>query len=391
LPQEYQLDWATGLYIFDKDNHFLISARGPDLYLKIENDREEKISPRGDGLYAVENTEIKIKFHRSGNSIANSITLYFPDKQIVAARKLLITKEQSYFSKVKELVIFMVILLVLVGISPYLYRPIKEKCLRNASPMSCRLANFMAPIFSSKKEMEAIRGQLSKTTYSESRADIQQACQEGDQNACLEVAKQKFQIGVKEDSFTILKKSCFEHAHGPSCQQWYQYLILESKVTQAQEMILNACEKKIGLACHEYGWILRKNKDPQFVTYFDKACTQNESESCFELGKHHLQFNRNRSYDYFKKACLGYHRKACDLRDKVEAFFEAESECLKQDDAHACFLMASFEFDYGDRAKSLTYYKMACSKGSAHACTFLKRSEAFNQFEKENKKSLETI
>jgi len=391
LSQEHQLDWAHGLYIHDKDNSFVISSRGGELYLKIDATTEEKMTASGDGLYKVENTDISVKFHRSEKGAASSITLFFPDKQIVATRKLLIDRDQSYFSKVKELSVFIVVVVVLAVLSPYIYKPVKESCLQKGSQISCRMANIFAPLFSDEKEMSAISNQLSKFDYSSTREDIQQACQDGDQNSCLEISKQKFKIGSKDNSYEILEKSCYEFKHGASCQQWYEYLVLESKVAQAQEMIITACDKGVSLACHEYAWKLKKAQDNRYVTYFDKACSMNESESCYELGKYHLQFNRTRSYDYLKNACLGYHRKACDLRDKVEAYFDAESECLKRDDAHACFLMASFEFDYGDRKKAFSYYSMACNKGSAHACTFLKRSEAFHQFEKENKKDIDTI
>ncbi len=391
LPQDNQLEWAIGLYKHDNDNNFVISNRGNELYLKIDNESEEKLSPSGDGLYQVENTNIKVKFHRVDNGMANSITLYFPDRQVVASRKLLISKDQSYFSKVRELMIFIGIFLILAALSPFIYRPIKANCLEHGSRMSCKMANIMAPIFSGQDEINAIHNQLSKFKYSESRADVLQSCEAGDQNSCLEVAKQKFAIGAKDQSFAILKKGCFEFKHGLSCQQWYNYLIADSQIELATQIIDEACDKGVGLACHEYGWKLKKAKNAQFVKYFDKACSLNEAESCYELGKYHLQFNRNRSYDYLKKSCMGYHRRACDLRDKVEAYFDAESECLKKDDAHACFLMASFEFDYGDRQKSLQYYKMACDKGSAHACTFLKRSETFNQFEKDKQKDLDTI
>ncbi len=391
MPQNNSLEWATGIYKHDNDNNFVISNRGNELYLKVDDQTEEKLSPSGDGLYQVENTQIKVKFHRVDHAMANSITLFFPDKQVVASRKILLTKDQSYFSKVKELAIFLIIFIVLAALSPFIYKPIKTSCLTHGTQTSCRLANLLAPIYSGQEEIDAIHNQLSKFTYSESRADVQQACSDGDQNSCLEVAKQKFVIGAKDQAYTLLKTGCFEAKHGASCQQWYNYLIIDSQIELAEQIMVEACDKNIALACHEYGWKLKKSKKSEFVKFFDKACTLNEAESCYELGKYHLQFNRNRSFDYLKKACLGYHRRACDLRDKVEAFFDAESECLKKDDAHACFLMASFEFDYGDRQKSLQYYKMACDKGSAHACTFLKRSETFNQFEKEKQEDLDTI
>lgn len=391
MSQQNQLEWATGLYKHDDENNFVVSNRGNELYLKIDENTEEKLSASGDGLYQLENTSIKVKFHRVDNGIANSLTLYFPDKQIVASRKILISKDQSFFSKVKELMIFIILFIILAAVSPLIYRPIKSSCLRHGSQLSCRMANLMAPIYSNKEEIDAIHNQLSKFKYSETRADVRQACADGDQNSCVEVAKQKFQIGAKDQAFDLLKKGCYGFKHGQSCQQWYTFLVNESLVDQANEMIVAACDKGVALACHEYGWKLKKAKNNDYVKFFDKACGLGEPESCYELGKYHLQFNRTRSYDYFKRSCLGYHRRACDLRDKIEAYFDAKDECLKKDDAHACFLMASFEFDYGDREKSIQYYKMACSKGSAHACTFLKRNETFNQFEKDKKKDLDTI
>lgn len=391
MSQVHQLDWATGLYKHDQDNHFVISARADQLYLKLDETTEEKLIARGDGLYQVEKTEIKVKFHRSENGAAGSITLFFPDKQVVATRKILISRDQSFFSKVKELAIFIIVVIALAALSPLIYKPIAKSCLKGSSPTACRIASLFAPLYTTKKESEAIRNQLSRTDYSETRADVLQACEDGDQNSCLEVAKQKYQIGAKEESYKILKKGCFEFKHGLSCQQWYNSLLTDSQIAKATEIMIEACEKGVALACHEYAWKLKKAKDNRYVTYFDKACGMNEAESCYELGKYHLQFNRNRSYDYLKRACYGYHRKACDLRDKVEAYFDAERSCLKEDDSHACFLMASFEFDYGDRTKSFSYYKMACDKGSAHACTFLKRSKAFNDFEKQGQEKLDTI
>ncbi len=391
MSQEHQLDWATGLYKHDNDNHFVITAVEGALYLKMDDKNEEKLSAGGDGLYSIENTNIKVKFHRTDKSAASSITIYFPDRQVVATRKILIAHDQSYFAKVKELGLFLSIFIVLGAISPLLYNPIKKSCLAHGSKLSCQMANLIAPLFSNQKEIDAIGNELSKYSYSDTRADVVQACATGDQNSCIEVAKQKYQIGAKDKAYEILSKGCYEFKHGGSCQQWYNFLIQDSNIEKAEEIITKACDQGVSLACHEYGWKLKKAKDARYVNFFDKACTMSEAESCYELGKYHLQFNRTRSFDYLKKACLGYHRKSCDLRDKVEAYYEAESECLKQDSAHACFLMASFEFDYGDRAKSLTYYKMACDKGSAHACTFLKRSEALNKFEESNQKDPETI
>lgn len=391
MSQSNQLEWATGLYEHDDKNNFVVSNRGNELYLKIDESTHEKLSASGDGLYQLDNTSIKVKFHRADGGMANSITLYFPDKQIVASRKILISKEQSFFSKVKELMIFIILFIILAAISPLIYKPIKSSCLNHGTQLSCRIANLMAPIYSNKEEINAIHNQLSKFKYSETRADVQQACSDGDQNSCVEVAKQKFKIGAKDQAFQLLKKGCFEFKHGASCQQWYNFLITDSQVELATKIIIQACDKGVALACHEYGWKLKKSKNNNYVKFFDKACTLSEPESCYELGKYHLQFNRSRSYDYFKRACLGYHRRACDMRDKIEAYFDAKDECLKKDDAHACFLMASFEFDYGDQDKSIQFYKMACDKGSAHACSVLKRNETFNQYEKKNKKDLDTI
>ena len=229
---QQQLDWATGLYKYDNDNHFVISDKEGSLYLKVDDKTVEKLSAGGDGLYSVENTNIKVKFHRTDNSAASSITVYFPDRQVVASRKILISKDQSYFSKVKELGIFISIFVVLAAISPLLYNPIKKSCLSHGSKLSCQIANMMAPVFSTKKEIDAIGNELSKYSYSQTRADVVQACESGEQNSCIEVAKQKFQIGAKDKAYEILNRGCFEFKHGGSCQQMYNFLIQESNISE---------------------------------------------------------------------------------------------------------------------------------------------------------------
>ncbi|MCR9206293.1 MAG: hypothetical protein NXH75_17055, partial [Halobacteriovoraceae bacterium] len=224
-----------------------------------------------------------------------------------------------------------------------------------------------------------------------SAEENKEACKEGNAQACLEEAKSFVRINKKEEAIKLLEENCFSRKDGPSCQFWRDFMIADGNVEKANNIMTTSCDFGVAIGCYELAWKLKKEqKSAESVTYFDKACQLGEEKSCYELGLHHLKYDRKRSLDYLISSCRGYHRQACDLREKVDKYFVQKKKCLDDNDPQACFLIASFEQDYGDKSLALKQYKKACSLGNKLACNIIKTDARVKELKKSGN-SIDTI
>jgi hypothetical protein len=99
LTQEHRLQGLAGIYKQNDGSTFVVLIKGNDLYLKVDSANEELLTPGGDGLYSVGDTNAKIKFNITAHAIAASLTFYLKDRQTVATKDLQILKEKTFFEK----------------------------------------------------------------------------------------------------------------------------------------------------------------------------------------------------------------------------------------------------------------------------------------------------
>lgn len=391
MSSDERLKALAGVYKQNDGNTFVILLQSNSLHLKTNEIHGEKIKARGDGLYDVENTKAKIKFHMGPNGIAHSITFYLPDRQTVATRDMPLLKEKSIGEKFKELGIAAIVFLALLGVFFLSYSPMKSACLSGGSPIICRTASISARILGRIEDSQNLAAQESRQSYNETSEEIKESCQSGDPRACLDQAKSYIRINDIEEAKKLLENGCFTIKHGPSCQYWRDLSVEQGDVEKADHIMKKSCEFGVSTGCYEWAWKLKKKGvSGESTTFFDKACELGEEKSCYELGLHHLKFNRQRSLDYLTKSCKGYHRQACDLKEKVEKYFEHKEKCEKQSDGQSCFLMASFEQDYGQKALAFEQYKKACDMGYRLACNIVERKIKIDEM-KERGNRIDTI
>lgn len=386
-----RLQALSGVYKQNDGNTFVILVQGDKLTLKTDEIHNEELKARGDGLYDVLNTNAKIKFHMGPSGIASSITFYLPDRQTVATRDVQVLKEKTLSEKFKELGFAGIVFFALLGIFFISYIPMKNACLQGGSAFICRTAMISARIMGRTEDTQRLASQESKKTYNQSAEDNKEACEKGEARACLEEAKSFARINKKAEAIKLLEDNCYNKKDGPSCQYWRDFMLAENDVDKANSIMKTSCDFGVALGCHELAWKFKKEqKNAESLTYFDKACELGEEKSCYELGLHHLKYDRERSLNYLISSCRGYHRQACDLRDKVEKYLEQKKKCLNENDAQACFLMASFEQDYGDKLLALEQYKKACELGNNLACNIVKTDAKVKELKKSGN-SIDTI
>lgn len=386
-----RLKALSGVYKQNDGNTFVILLQGNDLTLKTNEIHGEKLQARGDGLYDVTNTKAKIKFHIGAGGLASSITFYLPDRQTVATREVQVLKEKSLGEKFKELGVAGLIFFALLGIFFGSYPFLRKSCLQGGSAMTCRTAMISARMMGRTEDTQELSTQEARKTYSQNSDENKEACENGDPKACLEEAKTFVRINVQDKAEKLLEKNCYELKDGESCQYWRDLKIAEGSVESADKIMEQSCEFKVGVGCHEMAWKYKKEKNiSQSLIYFDRACQLGEEKSCYELGLHHLKYDREKSMNYLISSCQGYHRQACDLKDKVEKYFIQKKACLEDNEGKACFLMASFEQDYGDKLKAMKEYQKACDMGYGLACNIVKTQEKVKEM-KEKGDVVDTI
>lgn len=367
-----RLKALAGVYKQNDGNTFVVLLNGDSLQLKTNEIHGENLKARGDGLYDVENTQAKIKFHLGSNGLAHSMTFYLPDRQTVATRDIPMLQEKSLSEKFKELGVAAVVFLALLGVFFLSYSPMKNSCLNGGRPIVCRAAAISARILGRVDDSKALASQESRQTYSQTAESIKEACENGEPRACLEQAKSMARINQVTEAEKLLEKGCYVDKHGPSCQYWRDLNVEKGEVAKANSIMQNGCDFKVAASCYEWGWHLkREDKLGEALPFFDKACALGEEKSCYELALHHLKFNRERSLEYLISSCQGFHRQACDLKEKVDKFFTHKTKCIEGRDAQSCFLMASFEQDYGDKELAMKQYKKSCEMGYRLACNIV--------------------
>lgn len=386
-----RLKALAGVYKQNDGNTFVVLLNGDSLQLKTNEIHGENLKARGDGLYDVENTQAKIKFHIGPNGLAHSMTFYLSDRQTVATRDIPLLQEKSLGEKFKELGIAGLVFLALIGAFFLSYSPMKSACLNGGSPMVCRAAAISARVMGRVEESKALASQESRQTYSQTAEDIKEACAGGDTRACLEQAKALARINDISQAEKLLEKGCYIDKHGPTCQFWRDLNVEKGEITKANTIMQQGCDFKVAASCYEWGWHLkREDRLSEALPFFDKACELGEEKSCYELALHHLKYNRERSNEYLISSCQGFHRQACDLKDKVDKYFAHKKQCYEDNSAQSCFLMASFEQDYGDKELALKQYQKACDMGYRLACNIVETDKKVKEM-KEKGQRVDTI
>lgn len=391
MTQGNRLSGLAGVYKQNDGSTFVVLLKGNDLYLKIDSNAEEILVPGGDGLYRVGETNAKIKFNITSNSIAASLTFYLKDRQTVATKDLQILKERTFVEKFKDLGIAIVIFFALVGAFLISYSPMKKSCLEGRSKMLCRMAMVGAKVLGRHEDTAALSSQESKTEYTQVKEQAKIDCDAGKPQACLEIAKTYLRIKENDKAYLLLKNSCLSLKHGASCALWHEALINDGDVDEAYKLSEQACSQNIGLSCHQLAWKYKKeNNLERSIKFFTRACDNGEAKSCHELGLHHLKFDRKLSYSFFGSACKSYHRQSCDFKEKLDRYFVQEKKCQEEKNARSCFVIASFEEDYGDQLKAMASFASACKIGSRLACDRVEKEKALKKL-RNKKERVETI
>lgn len=393
MTQEHRLKGLAGIYNQNDGSTFVVLFKGSDLYLKTDKASEEKLIPGGDGLYRVGDTDAKIKFNISANGVAGSLNFYLKDRQTVATKNLQILKEKSFLEKFKELGIALVLFFALVGLFLLSYSPLKQSCLTGNSKTLCRLALVGAKILGRSEDTLQLTSQESKSEYTQIKEQTKSECDEGKVSACVDIAKSYLRLNDRQKAFTILESACLTKKNPEACVMWHEALLDKGEIDQAYEIAQKACSLNVGISCHELAWKYKKeNELSRSISFFTKACENGEDKSCHELGLHHMSFNRRLAYSFFESACKAYHRQACDFKEKIERYFSEVKKCDNENKPRACFIVASFEEDYGDKTLSLKLFSKACNKGSRLACDRLKKEKALERLRNQKEEDrIETI
>lgn len=369
------LNAFVGVYKQNDGNTFVVSLENGSLYLKTSEIHKEKCTLRADGLFGVENTKALLNFQIGPSGQAQTLTFILPDRQTVATRSRMNFVEQSFFSKFKELIIALVIFFAFVGMLLVASGPIQNACEKGIHPIFCKIASMNSRFFSTTKRN--YDGEEALASYKQITEDTKEACEQGDQDSCLLMAKNFWKISSQDKAYKILEESCLKAKHSPSCQQLKEFYIEDGKIDRANSLLNETCNEDTPQSCYDLAWNLERNKESAEATkYFSKACDYGVEESCFHLGKFYLQVERLLSQDYLKKACDRYHRQACVLLKKVQSYFEHKTKCLEEKSGQSCFLMASFEQDYGLKSVARKAYEQSCEYGYKLACNIVKDLKA---------------
>ncbi len=391
MATDDRLKALAGVYKQNDGNTFVVLLKDSTLQLKTMDIKSENLVARGDGLYDVENTQAKIKFHLGNNGMAHSLTFYLPDRQTVATRDIPFLKEKSLSEKFRELGIAGIVFLALIGIFFLSYSPMKSACLNGGGPMLCRAAAISARVMGRVEDSKTLASQESRQTYLETSDETKEACADGDVRACLEQAKALSRTNQIAEAEKLLEKGCYLNKDGATCQFWRDLNVDKGEVSKADTIMQQSCNFGVAAGCHEWAWKTKKEDGmAQAIPFFDKACELGEEKSCYELALHHLKYNRKRSQDYLILSCQSFHRQACDLKEKVEKYFSHKEKCNTESNPHSCFLMASFEQDYGDIGLALKQYQKACDLGYRLACNIIEKKKKVREL-KEKGTRIETI
>lgn len=386
-----RLKGLCGIYKQNDGNTFVIQLNGDKIYLKTDKINGEELVARGDGLYDVLNTQAKVKFNIGLSGIPSSLTFYLSDRQTVATREVVELNDKSLLEKFKELGIAIVVFLALVGTFFLSYVPIKKACLNGGSAFACRTAMISARILGKTEDAKRLTNQESKTLYVENAQQTNKACQTGNVKACLEEARSLVRINNIEKANQLLEKNCYTMKDGQSCQFWRDTMINSGETDFANKIMETSCEKDVAIGCHEIAWRLRRmNKNGESLIYFKKACRLQEEKSCYELGLYHLKYNREESLQHLISACKLYHRQGCDLKEKLEKYYEHKKKCDEDKVPLACFLIASLEHDLGDKELALKQYQYACKLGNSQSCDIINTLEKTKKIRKSGDK-IETL
>ncbi len=375
----------AGVYKQNDGNTFIVTYEGDQLYLKTSEIHKEKCHLRADGLFSVENTNALLNFQIGPDGMARNLTFILPDRQTVAVRDIPLFKEQSLFEKFRELFIALIVFFALVGLFFLLQSPIQKACDQGLHPYFCKIASIGSRYTSTSSSH--YQSKEAQETYKQITEDTKEDCFEGDNEACLLMAKNLYKLGQTDESFEVLKRSCSQSKHGPSCIQLKEYYLAGGQIDEAMELLNDTCTPSTPDSCFDLAWNLERDKlHAKANKYFNRACEYGVAEACYHLGQFHLKFERVLSQGYLDKACKRYHRKSCVLLKKVDQYLLHKKKCQEDNSPQSCFLMASFEQDYGDREVAFSVYERSCELGYKLACNIVKTQKTKERLKKSDQR-----
>lgn len=174
----------------------------------------------------------------------------------------------------------------------------------------------------------------------------------------------------------------------------------------AERAFFQGCSLSNSLSCFElaelysYGIILDK-KEKDYLPLYEKACILNDSLSCERLGRKYKNKDKNKSYEFFKKAydissegCKKANGRDCMVKGvlylvgeyvKESSIFAKtlfEAGCLFND-SWACFRVTEWYLKENDMAKAKSFLEKSCNLKDPNGC-----SKLASIYQNENKEEL---
>ena len=159
-----------------------------------------------------------------------------------------------------------------------------------------------------------------------------------------------------KEAFSLYKKGC-DNGDGGACHGlsflYGKGLGTKKDVDMGHSLGIKACNLNFGVSCTFVAH--RTNDIKEANTYYKKACSLDDGEGCFILGKNH-KVGKGFIKDIFK--ANDYYKKACDL-----------------DEGYGCIHLA-INYDNGegfkkDIVKANDFFKKACDLGHSDGCFYL--------------------
>lgn len=114
---------------------------------------------------------------------------------------------------------------------------------------------------------------------------------------------------------SFLQKQCFENKNLQLCAVLSFHKYNDGEITEAQELLRNACQNNFSWACANLGYL----KDLDFEhdaakKYYTLGCQLKNSVSCFNLGtSQYRDDNIEQAKAIFKKSCANGQTRACEV------------------------------------------------------------------------------
>lgn len=213
------------------------------------------------------------------------------------------------------------------------------------------------------------------------------ACSLGLHESCLKLARELFE-NHSLDSDEFFSKSCpqesdekikFNKFAGQlinTCHQVGLHYLDQKDLKKAEDYFNLACLNKNSKSCFNYALFLEKKSDPKSEAYFDNSCKLGLGLGCFHLGE--LQKKKKspkKMLQNFVRGCNLGHEQSChqasvayfDRKEHSESLKFSKFAC-KLGNMKACHNTGILEFKNGNKSESELFLKLACSGGIKQSC-----------------------